>query len=439
MPVNKAPLGMNARNYLYIYPYNTGEAKRRADDKLATKSMLLKNGIATPAMYAQFENRKQIQEFDWSSLPERGFVIKPARGYAGGGIIAFRKFKNGIATSVVGEQYTIDQIQSHAFDVLDGGFSLQYLPDKCFIEERLVPYPMFRKLGAIGVPDIRVIVFHHIPVMAMLRFPTEESGGKANLSLGAIAFGIDMRTGITTAAYSKKGMVKVIPSTKVKTRGIKIPNWDQILLLAARTQQASGLGYAGIDVVLDREGNPNILEVNARPGLAIQNANLDSLRTRLERIENIPIPSPERGVEVAKSLFAQAFSEKVQPETKILTVIQPVTVSWGNRSIQVEAKLDTGAYRTSIDRRLVNELGLPYTGETVHVTSASGQGERPLVRANILLSGRKINSLASVTDRRKMKFPVIIGRKDLGGFLIKPVLWNNYSDNDQEELSGYTS
>lgn len=430
MPVNKAPLGMNARNYLYIYPFNKQEAKRKADDKLATKRLLLRHGISTPKLFARFEDRKQIQDFDWKSLPENGFVIKPARGYAGGGIIAFKTFKDGIATSIVGDEYTIEQIQKHAFDILDGGFSLQFLPDKCFIEERLVPHPMFRKLGAVGIPDIRVIVFHNIPVMAMLRFPTKESGGKANLTLGAICFGIDLRTGITTSAYTKKGMISTIPSTKIKTRGIKIPMWDEILLLAAKTQSVSGLGFAGIDIVLDKNGIPNILEVNARPGLGIQNANLDSLRTRLERIEAIPTPSPERGVEVAKSLFATAFAEKVTTGNKVLSVIQPVTIAYNGKSVQIEAKMDTGAFRTSIDKKLAKELELPLTGEVVHVKSASGQGHRLLVKATLTLAGKKVNTIASITDRSKMKYPVIVGRKDLKDFLIKPVLYDNQQDDN---------
>jgi hypothetical protein len=331
---------------------------------------------------------------------------------------------------VVNEQYNVEQMQKHALDILDGGFSLQFLPDKCFIEERLIPHPMFKKLGAVGIPDIRVIVFHHIPVMAMMRFPTEESGGKANLTLGAICFGIDLRTGITTSAYSKKGMISTIPSTKIKVRGIKIPMWDEIMLMAAQTQSVSGLGYAGVDIVIDKNGQPNILEVNARPGLGIQNANMDSLRTRLERIEAIPIPSPERGIEVAKSLFATAFAEKVPATNKVISVIQPLTVSHNGKSIQVEAKMDTGAFRTSIDKKLAKELELPLTGEVVHVKSASGVGNRPLVKATLLLGGKKITTTASITDRTKMKYPVIVGRRDLKDFLIKPVLYDTEPDND---------
>lgn len=423
---------MNARNYLYIYPFNNAEAKRNADDKLETKKLLLKNNIKTPALLARFETRQDILEFDWSSLPETGFVIKPARGYAGGGILPLRKFKEGNAVSVVGEEFTIEQMQKHALDILEGGFSLQYLPDKCFIEDRLVPHPMFKKLGGVGIPDVRVITFHNIPVMAMLRLPTAESGGKANYTLGAICFGIDMRTGITTSAFSKKGVIKTIPSVKIKTRGIRIPKWDEIMLLAAKSQQACGLGYAGVDVVLDKFGEPNVLEVNARPGLAIQNANLASLRTRLERIEAIPTPSPERGIEVAKSLFASPFAEKVQPATRVLTVIQPITLTHNGRSVQVEAKLDTGAFRTSIDKKLAKELELPETGEMVNVSSASGEGKRPLVKATFFLAGKKIATHASTTDRSKLKYPVIVGRRDLGGFLIKPALFEEKKPEEDE-------
>lgn len=432
MPVNKAPLGMNARNYLYIYPFNDQESKRIADDKLETKKILIQHNIKTPALLAKFESREDIVKFDWSTLPERGFVIKPARGYAGGGILPIRTFKDNVGTSVVSEEFTIEQMQKHALDILEGGFSLQYLPDKCFIEDRLVPFPMFRKIGAVGIPDIRVITFHNVPIMAMMRFPTKESGGKANVTLGAIGFGIDMRTGITTNAYSKDGQVKVIPSTKIKTRGIKIPRWDDILLMAAKTQMVTGLGYAGVDIVLDKDGEPNILEVNARPGLSIQNANLASLRTRLERVEAISIPSPERGVEVAKSLFASEFAEKVQPATKVLTIIQPVVLTNGGKSVQVEAKLDSGAFRTSIDKKLAKELDLKETGEFVHVSSASGEGERPLVKVTFSLAGKKITTQASVTDRSKLTYPVIIGRRDLGGFLLKPILFPEPADQSAE-------
>lgn len=421
MPLHKGALGMNARNFLYISPFNLKSAKRNADDKLVTKQLLLENGLSTPQLFAAFEDRNSISEFNWGSLPEKGFVIKPARGYGGGGILAIRTMEDGIATTVVGETYDVKALESHIIDILDGAYSLQYVPDKVFIEERLIPNPLFKKMGAIGLPDIRVIVFNHIPVMAMMRFPTNESKGKANIHLGAIGFGIDMRTGITTAAVSRGEYLRYIPDTKIKTAGIKIPYWNDVLLLAAKTQSISGLGYAGIDIVIDKNEKPMVLEVNARPGLEIQNVNGESLRTRLERIEHMEPPSPPRGVEVSKSLFAKPFSEKVKVDTNVLTVIQPVTL-WGTgKTKKVQAKLDTGAFRTSIDQKLAEELELEEAGEKVFVKSASGQKHRKTVYITFQLAGKKITTVASVVDRSRLKYSMIVGLRDLDGFLVKPL------------------
>lgn len=423
---------MNARNYLYINSYNSRDAKIRADDKLETKKTLIKHGIATPELFASFENRNAIQNFDWSKLPSEGFVIKPSRGYAGAGILPIRSYEDGIARTVTGDELSTDQLKSHCIDVLDGGFSLQYLPDKAFIEERIVPYHLFRKLGAVGIPDIRIIVFHHIPVMAMVRFPTEESAGKANISLGALGFGIDMRTGITTGARSKHGPVITTPGSKVKTRGIKIPNWDDLMLLAARTQSVCGLGFAGIDIVLKKDGSASVLEVNARPGLEIQNINMASLRDRLERIEYMPVPSPERGVEVAKSLFAEQFSEKVSTAPKVITIIQPITLRNGKKSLQLEAKVDTANYRSVVDTRVAQELDLQKTGETVGVQTDEGIIQRDLYHLSLEIAGKKVNTSVILADRGLQRYAVSIGRLNLKRFLIKPVL---RGDAPSEELS----
>jgi hypothetical protein len=315
-------------------------------------------------------------------------------------------------------------------DILDGAYSLQYLPDKAFIEERVNLSPFFKKLGSVGIADIRIIVFNNVPIMAMMRLPTEESGGKANLHLGALGIGIDIRTGITTNAILRDKRITMIPSTKIKTRGIKIPQWDDLLLIAAKTQAAIGLGYAGVDIVFDEKKGPEILEVNARPGLSIQNANLASLRTRLERVENMSVPTPVRGVELAKSLFAAEFAEKVRTGPTILSVIEPVTIKNGEDIRNIVAKIDTGAYRTSIDEKLAKELNLKEGEKQVLTSSASGKNVRPTVHVTLELKGRKISTIASVIDRSHMRYPMIVGRRDLKGFLVNPEI-----EGDTEEMT----
>lgn len=420
MAVSKKILGMNARNFLYIREHNHRSAIRIADDKLETKQILLKNDIATPDLIAVLPDRNAIRKFNWSVLPERGFVIKPARGYGGSGILPIKKWGiTGISSS--DKEYNIKQLESHLFDIVEGAYSLQYLPDQAFIEERIVLDPFFRKLAPIGIPDVRVIVFQSIPVMAMIRIPTQESGGKANLHLGAVAIGIDIRTGITTHAIHHNEQITILPDTKLKVRGIKIPKWNELLLLATRALNTSGLGYGGVDIVFDAKKGMMVLEVNARPGLAIQNANLKSLRTRLERIEDVKVQSAARGVEVAQSLFYESFSEKVQIGPKILMTIEKVQVMTKKKiELELEAKIDTGAYRTSIDKNLAEALGLEAVPGKVYVKSASGENTRDVVKMTFVLGGRKISSIASVTDRSGMKYPMIVGRRDLQGFYINP-------------------
>ena len=432
MPISKFAMGMNARNFLYIRKYNPPSAKRLADDKLETKQILIEHNIATTPILATYYDHEEVRHFNWETLPSEGFVIKPARGYGGGGILAMKSWDGENGTSVVGLDYTIKQLESHIMDIIDGAYSLQFLPDKAYVEERVVLHPFFRKLTPVGIPDIRIIVFNKIPIMAMLRLPTEESGGKANLHQGALGIGIDMRTGITTYAMYRGAYVQYVTGSKTKLRGIKIPQWDELLLLAAKTQSVIGLGYAGVDIVFDAKKGPLILEVNARPGLAIQIANRVSLRTRLERVESMPISSPERGVEVAKSLFAESFSDRVSTTPSVLTIIQPVVLRHKDKVIPIKAKLDTGANRTSIDYKLAEELGLQQNAEKIRVNSASGETLRPTVNLTFELAGKKIKSLATLADRQTLMYPMIVGRRDLKGFLIKPSLSEDPDVTDDE-------
>lgn len=426
MAISKNVLGMNARNFLYIRPYNKPSAKRIADDKLETKKFLIRNNIPTPPLISVFYDRDDVRGFDWGSLPESGFAVKPSRGYGGAGIIVFKNWKNGKGITINGEAYDIKKLESHIFDILDGAFSLQYLPDKAFMEEVITPHPFFKKIAPIGLTDIRIIVFKKVPVMAMIRIPTQQSAGKANLQLGALAVGIDISTGITTSATHHSRLISTIPFTKKKTAGIKLPEWDNILMLASIAQDTVGLGFAGVDIVIDAKKGPLVLEINSRPGLKIQNANLASLRTRLERVEGMNIQTPKRGVELAKNLFAEAFSEKVTTIPEVLPASYPVVIRQDGIIKEIKAKLDTGAYRSSIDEGLASELNLIPDSKKVYVQSASGKAYRPTAKLSFTLAGKKITTTVSIVDRSHLAFPMIIGRIDLQGFLIKPEL-------DQEE------
>jgi len=419
MAISTAVLGMNARNFLYIRKYNRRSQKQIADDKLATKERLIQNGVPTTGLIAKFDSLDDVRSFDWSSLP-KDFVVKPSHGYAGQGIRIVKKWDGEKGKTTKGTVITKHDIETEIFGALDGEFSLKNLRDTAFIEDRVKIHSFFKKVSAGGVPDIRVIVCNKIPVMAMLRMPTQYSDGKANLHMGAVGIGIDMRTGITTFGVVNGRLVKTIPGKKTKIRGMKIPYWEEVLTIASQAQISSKLGFVGVDIILDEERGPLVLEINARPGLSIQIANQDSLRTRLERVEHLEVKSVARAVELAQTLFANAALEEVGTDTKVLGVIEKVTIYGKDKRKTVQAKIDTGAYRTSIDSALVHELGLDEHDHVVHVRAGSGRQKRKTTRFTFRMKGKEKTTVATYTERGHMRFPMIIGRRDMKGFVVDP-------------------
>ena len=333
-----------------------------------------------------------------------------------------------------GELITSQEIKAHCQEILAGKFSLHGLADSVIVEERIKIHPMFLSITKAGTPDIRVIIYNKVPVMAMFRIPTEKSGGKANLQQGGIGLGIDLATGITTFGVEGKGnlITKIYDYGKKKMRkvnGIKIPFWREILETAVKCQQIMpGLGFLGVDVVLDKEKGPFVLEVNARPGLSIQICNKAGLKSRMNKVEEIEVRSIEHALTLSKYLFGEKFFEKVEEKEKIKTVspleIIKVKMGKGKRNFkEVRAKVDTGAFRSSIDKTLATELGLLAPERILyyrHYRSALGKNmDRPVIGLTFWLKDRKIITAVNVADRKKLRTKFLLGRKDLEGFLIK--------------------
>jgi hypothetical protein len=300
------------------------------------------------------------------------------------------------------------------------------VPDIAYIEEFVGRHKAFRRYAYRGTPDVRVIVFNKVAVMAMLRLPTKESGGRANLHQGAIAVGIDISTGITTKAYWHGKYIKYKPATKRKLHGIKIPHWTRILEIAVECQEATKLGYLGADVVLHPEKGPMVLELNFQPGLSIQMANQAGLKKRLERVEDLRVIDSAHGVKIAKALFTGPFADRVKAEEGIKTVnvFEDVKIKGQNgKRLVVPAKLDTGAWRTSIDRTLARDLGLLDEENILwhrRVKSSLGSDKRPVIGLTFWIKGRKVKTTAGIADRSKLTKPLIVGRGDLAGFLVNP-------------------
>lgn len=420
-------LGLNARSQQFSYNYNTISGKKIAASKLLTKKYLIKANVPIPTLYAKFNNFDSVLKYDWNKLPA-SFALKPNKGLGGEGIIVVKKkSKDGNAwITTQRKKVTKDDLQLHIMDILEGAYSLGNDPDRAYIEEYVGRHKTFKKFAFRGTPDIRIIVFNRIPVMAMLRLPTKESGGRANLHQGAIGVGVDIASGITTRAIHHGKRIKFKPDTKRKLNGIKIPNWERILEIAVKTQEASLLGYLGVDVVLHPEKGPMVLEINSQPGLSIQMANGEGLRRRLLKIEDMKVRDAEHGVKVAQALFAGPFADKVRAEEgiKTINVFENIVISGKDgKKMTLPAKIDTGAWSSSIDRTLASDLGLLDKENVLwkrKVYSAMGREKREVVNIVFWLKGRKIKSAVGVADRSKLRKPLIIGRRDLTGFIVEP-------------------
>lgn len=278
-------VGINQRNAEYVLLHNQRRFYPNVDDKLITKRMAIEHGLPVPALYAVVREEHEIEELHAHIRERESFVVKPAHGSGGDGIL--------IITGRRGERYRRsngnlmgrDEFNHHISNALSGLFSLGGQNDHVLIEYCVQFDPVFDHVSYKGVPDIRIIVFKGYPVMAMIRLPTRMSDGKANLHQGAIGVGIDIPTGLTRRGVWGTEPVKEHPDTEHSIIGLQIPRWDELLLIAAKSSAMSGLGYVGVDIVLDRELGPLILELNARPGLAIQIANGNGLQHRLDKIQ----------------------------------------------------------------------------------------------------------------------------------------------------------
>jgi len=459
-------LGLNERNISYVKKYNLPSSRLIADNKLLTKEILARIEVPTTKVLHVIKNNDQLNALDIDSLP-KGFVVKPGSGVAGQGIeIIYNRDKSGNFINAQGQKISVETMKSLMANILEGAYSLNYSPDKVLIEGRVQPHHKLRPYSFKGVPDIRVIVFKNVPVMAMIRWPTKDSAGRANFSQGAAGSGLDLATGITTHTIkeTKEGRIvdlEFVENTRIRYSGFKVPYWDKILMYAVKSAKATGLGFCGVDFLIDRERGPLVVEINARPGLRIQIANQDGLRWRLEQIKRIRIKTLTHGIRLGKDLFGGEIEEEIEAIAgkKVIGLIQPVKLyhKTEKRSTTVLAKVDTGATYSSIDRQAAIDLGygeavkafdkleIPKNIETREegvayvekyhtmlvetypdivntevIINSNGRSYRIVLGVRAKMQEKEFLAHATVIDRSSLQYPLIIGKKDLGGFLVDP-------------------
>lgn len=297
-------LGINARNSEVIARYNPRRNYPRVDDKLRSKALAEAAGVRVPRLLAQISAYGDLRHLRELVEAEPEFVIKPVKGAMGNGVIVIASREGPAYVRSDGEKLTLKDLEYHVSGVLAGLYSLGGHVDRAMIEERLHTDATFERISVGGVPDVRVIVFRGVPILAMTRLPTIESRGRANLHQGAVAAGIDLATGITGGGVHHGRPTALHPDTGQPIAGVVIPRWDELLEIAARCSDAFELGYIGVDLVLDAHKGPVLLEANARPGLAIQLANGRGLWPRIHAVEPLDLTgmTPRARAELGRSL-----------------------------------------------------------------------------------------------------------------------------------------
>jgi alpha-L-glutamate ligase-like protein len=278
MPVLKLPalrrwdriMGLNARNEL-IARHNRPAAVRLVNDKVATKDALRAHGVPVAETLLVLDSRRALAGVSSATLPD-AFALKPSQSLGGSGILlAAGPSPSGDGwESASGRHISLRQVREHVRCILDGEYSPRN-SDVAFLEPLLRAHPVLDAMSYRGLPDVRVICVDDRPVSAMLRLPSAASGGRANLHQRAIGAAVDLATGEVVRAWIRGHVTDVHPDTGCSLLGVRIPDWDAVLAAATRCAAATGLRYLGADVVVDADRGPLLLEVNARPGLQIQN------------------------------------------------------------------------------------------------------------------------------------------------------------------------
>jgi alpha-L-glutamate ligase-like protein len=285
-------LGMNQRNAACILDHNPRGQFPLVDDKLRMHALCRRLGVPSPEVYGEIGYHSQLRRLPEILHGRDDFVIKPNRGSAGRGVLVLVGRDGDRFVRHNGERLPFEALRQHLSDILSGMYSLGGRPDRAMLQQRVRLHPAFEAITFKGIPDVRVVLYRNEPAMAMLRLPTKKSNGRANLHQGGIGVGVDLATGRTHHAVQHDHAVEIHPDTRRSLVGVSVPFWDEVLRLSRRVAEAVGLGYLGVDIVVDAERGPLLLEANARPGLAIQIANGQGLLPRLAAIDAGALPSP---------------------------------------------------------------------------------------------------------------------------------------------------
>ncbi|MEZ4380596.1 MAG: sugar-transfer associated ATP-grasp domain-containing protein [Nannocystaceae bacterium] len=266
-----APIyGINRRNVELVYAHNPRRHYPLVDDKILCKERLAAAGVPLAPTIAICRGLFEVDATVRALAGRDNFVIKPASGSGGDGIIVLGAREGGAWRTPKGRPVDADAIRQHLANITFGTFA-KNLEDRALIEARIEPHALYDALWPDGVCDLRIIVLDGRPLLAMVRVPTRRSGGRANLHQGGIGVAVDIDRGETYRAVSKGRAIATHPESGERLVGRRLPLWGRCVEVALAAAAIVPLGYLGVDLCVDRRWGPVIIELNARPGLEIQN------------------------------------------------------------------------------------------------------------------------------------------------------------------------
>jgi alpha-L-glutamate ligase-like protein len=185
--LRREALGMNRRNLEFLVPYNPPALFAVVDFKPGTKRRLADAGIPVPATHAELARVWDLRGLAAVVADRPAFVVKPARGAGGGGVVVVTGRSGDRFVKASGAAMTLGDLAAHCSDILAGAYAASGHSDEVLVEYCVQADPVLGAISYRGVPDVRVLVFRGVPVQAMIRLPTRASDGRANLHMGGMA------------------------------------------------------------------------------------------------------------------------------------------------------------------------------------------------------------------------------------------------------------
>ena len=218
-------LGINRRNGDYVLPNNPREHYPRVDDKALTKELCRRRQIPVPETYALIERHGDVAKFLDLIGHRAGICRQAGRRQRGPRHRRHRPARRQRLLQLQRRASPLADMTYHLMTILSGLYSLAGQPDRIIIEQRIIRHPVFESIAVGGTPDVRIILYRCVPVMAMVA-PADAGIARAGriCTRGPSPRASTCTAGEPSAASAKTAPSPCIPTPASRSRGLEIPS-----------------------------------------------------------------------------------------------------------------------------------------------------------------------------------------------------------------------